>query len=106
MAGRRRRAADLRVAAALHDIGKVGVPDAILQKQGTLSPDERRVVEAHTTIGHEILEGSGNPVLDLAATVALTHHERFDGTGYPRGLKEKRSPSPVGSLPWRTSSTR
>jgi DNA-binding NarL/FixJ family response regulator len=82
----------LRVAAALHDIGKVGVPDAILQKRGTLLPDERRVVEAHTKIGYEILAGSDNPVLELAATVALTHHERFDGEGYPRGLKAKEIP--------------
>ena len=82
----------LRLAAAMHDIGKVGVPDAILQKPGTLSPDERRVVEAHTQIGYEILAGSDNPVLELAATVALTHHERFDGKGYPRGLKGKEIP--------------
>jgi DNA-binding NarL/FixJ family response regulator len=82
----------LRVAAAMHDIGKVGVPDAILQKGGTLSPDERRVVEAHTEIGYEILAGSDNPVLELAATVALTHHERYDGEGYPRGLREKEIP--------------
>jgi len=82
----------LRVAAAMHDIGKVGVPDAILQKQGTLSPDERRAVEAHTEIGHEILAGSGNPVLELAATVALTHHERHDGEGYPRGLSAAEIP--------------
>jgi len=82
----------LRVAAAMHDIGKVGVPDAILQKQGTLSPDERRTVEAHTEIGHEILAGSGNPVLELAATVALTHHERHDGGGYPRGLSAEEIP--------------
>jgi DNA-binding NarL/FixJ family response regulator len=82
----------LRLAAAMHDIGKVGVPDAILQKQGTLSPDERRVVEAHTEIGHELLTGSDNPVLELAATVALTHHERVDGEGYPRGLKATKIP--------------
>src|SRR6186997_109266 len=67
----------LRVAAAMHDIGKVGVPEAILQKQGKLSPDERRAVEAHTEIGYEILAGSDNPVLEIAATVALTHHERY-----------------------------
>ena len=84
----------LRVAAATHDIGKVGVPAAILQKQGTLTPDERRAVEAHTEIGYEILAGSGNPVLELAATVALTHHERYDGEGYPRGLKAEKIPEP------------
>ena len=84
----------LRFAAAMHDIGKVGVPDAILQKQGSLSPDERRMVEAHTEIGCEILAGSDNPGLELAATVALTHHERFDGKGYPRGLKNEDIPEP------------
>ncbi len=78
----------------MHDIGKLGVPDAILQKRGTLSPEERRAVEAHTKIGHEILAGSGNPVLELAATVALTHHERYDGEGYPRGLKAEEIPEP------------
>ena len=82
----------LRLAAALHDIGKVGVPDAVLQKQGTLSPDERRIVEAHTEMGYEILAGSDNPVLELAATVALTHHERFDGEGYPHRLKGTEIP--------------
>lgn len=82
----------LRVAAAMHDIGKVGVPDAILQKEGTLSPEERRAVEAHTQIGYEILAGSDNPVLELAATVALTHHERYDGEGYPRRLKAEEIP--------------
>ncbi|MGH2701306.1 MAG: HD domain-containing phosphohydrolase [Actinomycetota bacterium] len=84
----------LRFAAAMHDIGKVGVPDAILQKQGSLSPDERRVVEAHTEIGYEILAGSGSLVLELAATVALTHHERYDGDGYPRRLKAEEIPEP------------
>ena len=82
----------LRLAAAMHDIGKVGVPDAVLQKRGPLSPDERRAVEAHTQIGYQILAGSDNPVLELAATVALTHHERFDGKGYPRGLQGKEIP--------------
>ena len=84
----------LRFAGALHDIGKVGVPDAILQKQGSLSPVERRLVETHTEIGYEILAGSDNPGLELAATVALTHHERFDGRGYPHGLKAEDIPEP------------
>ncbi len=82
----------LRVAAAMHDIGKVGVPDAILQKEGALSPEERRAMEAHTEIGYEILAGSDNPVLEIAATVALTHHERYDGQGYPHGLATKEIP--------------
>ena len=84
----------LRVAAAMHDIGKVGVPDAILQKRDALTTHERRAVEAHTELGYEILAGSGNPVLELAATVALTHHERYDSKGYPRGLKADEIPEP------------
>ena len=73
-------------AGALHDVGKVAVPDAILRKQGPLTPDERRIVETHTTVGYEILRGSGDLALDRAAVAALTHHERLDGSGYPRGL--------------------
>ena len=76
----------LRQASALHDIGKIGIPDTILLKEGPLDVDERAMIEAHTTAGFEILEGSGSPMLDLAATIALTHHERVDGSGYPLGL--------------------
>lgn len=83
---------ELRAASALHDLGKVGVPDAILRKPGQLAAHERAVIETHPTIGHEILTGSGDPVMDLAATVALTHHERFDGQGYPRGLGGEEIP--------------
>jgi response regulator RpfG family c-di-GMP phosphodiesterase len=82
----------LRAASALHDIGKVGVPDAVLRKPGKLTADERTVVEAHTRIGHNILAGSEDPVLQLAATVALTHHERYDGAGYPDRLKDEAIP--------------
>lgn len=76
----------LRAAAAMHDMGKVGVPDSVLRKPAKLTADERILVEAHAQIGHDILAGSDDEVLRLAATVALTHHERFDGTGYPQGL--------------------
>lgn len=76
----------LRQASALHDIGKIGIPDAILLKEGPLDVDERAMIEAHTSAGFEILEGSGSAMLDLAATIALTHHERVDGSGYPLGL--------------------
>jgi putative two-component system response regulator len=76
----------LRVASPMHDVGKIGVPDRILLKAGPLTQEERRVMEAHTEMGHRILAGSGVPLLDLAAELALTHHERIDGAGYPRGL--------------------
>ncbi len=76
----------LRLASPLHDIGKVGIPDAILRKAGALDAQERAVMENHAEIGYRILYGSESPVLDLAASIAWAHHERFDGTGYPRGL--------------------
>lgn len=77
----------LRLAGRLHDIGKVSVPDSILLKPGPLTPHEVEVMTAHATIGAEILGGSNSPLIQLAATVALTHHERWDGTGYPQGLR-------------------
>jgi HD-GYP domain-containing protein (c-di-GMP phosphodiesterase class II) len=75
----------IRAAGALHDIGKIGVPDAVLLKPGPLTDAERALMEQHAVIGHRILAGSGSELLDLAASIALTHHERFDGTGYPHG---------------------
>ena len=76
----------LRIASPLHDIGKIAIPDHILRKPGPLSADERRVVETHTELGHTILAGSREPLLQLGAEIAWTHHERFDGGGYPRRL--------------------
>jgi len=76
----------LRHASAMHDVGKIGVPDRVLLKPGRFSPEERAVMETHTTIGASILEGSSAPLLRLAEEIALTHHERWDGTGYPSGL--------------------
>jgi putative two-component system response regulator len=76
----------LKAAAPLHDIGKIGIPDGILHKEGPLTPEERAEMERHTTIGHEILAGSESDLLRMGASIALTHHERFDGSGYPRGL--------------------
>ncbi|MGD9996600.1 MAG: HD domain-containing phosphohydrolase [Ilumatobacteraceae bacterium] len=78
--------AQLRLAGRLHDIGKVAVPDAILLKPGPLTTEEFDVMKTHTTIGAEILAGSSSPLIQLAAEVALNHHERWDGTGYPAGL--------------------
>jgi putative two-component system response regulator len=82
----------LQAAAMLHDIGKVGIPDAVLLKPGKLTEDERRLIECHPEYGHEILSGSGNDIVELAATVALSHHERPDGKGYPRGLTGEEIP--------------
>ncbi|MDE1145338.1 MAG: HD domain-containing protein [Azospirillaceae bacterium] len=82
----------LALAAPLHDVGKIGIPDAILLKPGPLDAQEWDVMRTHTTIGAGILMGSGLPLLDLAAEVALSHHERWDGEGYPRALKGNSIP--------------
>jgi putative two-component system response regulator len=76
----------IRMAAPMHDIGKIGIPDAILQKPGRLTDEEYEVMKRHTVIGGEMLAGSGSPVLELGRTIALNHHERWDGQGYPIGL--------------------
>lgn len=73
-------------AAPLHDIGKIGIPDSILLKPGPLSADEFERMKAHTTIGYTILKDSKNPNLRMGAEIALSHHERWDGSGYPGGL--------------------
>jgi cyclic di-GMP phosphodiesterase len=82
----------IRRAAPLHDIGKIGIPDAILLKPGRLSGAEFGVIKTHTTIGAEILSGSRSPLLVLAERIARTHHERWDGRGYPRGLAGEQIP--------------
>jgi HD-GYP domain-containing protein (c-di-GMP phosphodiesterase class II) len=79
-------------ASLMHDVGKLGIPDAILQKPGRLTAEERRIMEYHTVIGGNILKGSEAPVLKQSRVVALTHHEKFDGTGYPRGLRGEEIP--------------
>ncbi|MGH2751354.1 MAG: HD domain-containing phosphohydrolase [Actinomycetota bacterium] len=76
----------IRVASQMHDIGKLGIPDSILRKPGPLTPEERRIMEQHCEIGWRILAESQSELLDCAAVIALAHHERVDGTGYPRGL--------------------
>jgi putative two-component system response regulator len=83
----------LRRAAALHDIGKIGIPDALLRKPGPLTEGEMKVMRTHTTIGARILGGSQVPLLQLAETVAISHHERWDGSGYPRGLEGHNIPA-------------
>lgn len=77
----------LEFAAPLHDIGKVGVPDNILLKQGPLTGQERQIIEAHTTMGYDILKDSPSKYLQTGAIIALQHHEYFEGGGYPHGLK-------------------
>jgi putative two-component system response regulator len=76
----------LRLAARLHDIGKVGVPDSLLLKPGPLTVEEFDDMKRHTTVGAEILGGSSSELIRLAATIALSHHERWDGAGYPASL--------------------
>ncbi len=82
----------LRAAAPMHDVGKVATPDGILQKQGPLTPEEREEMQRHTTVGYQILADSESELLRLAATIALTHHERWDGGGYPQGLSGEEIP--------------
>jgi putative two-component system response regulator len=79
-------AESLQLASVMHDVGKVAVPDSILLKPGPLTADERLAIETHASVGYEMLRGSSSTLLDLAATVAKTHHEKFDGSGYPCGL--------------------
>lgn len=82
----------VRIASALHDVGKVAVPDHVLLKPGILNDDERREMERHTEVGYRILHGSGSSLLELGALIAWTHHEKFDGSGYPRGLVSHEIP--------------
>jgi putative two-component system response regulator len=82
----------IRRAAPLHDVGKVGVPDRILLKPGRLTAAEFELMKSHTGIGAEILAGSSWPVLQMAEEIALNHHERWDGTGYPDGKVEDEIP--------------
>lgn len=76
----------VRLASAMHDIGKVGIPERILLKPGSLTPEERDAVQQHAEIGYRILAGSRSELLQLAAQIAWTHHEHFDGGGYPRHI--------------------
>jgi putative two-component system response regulator len=84
----------IRLAAPLHDIGKVGIPDAVIRKPARLTEEEFREIKTHTTIGASILEGSRSDVLRMAFTIAISHHERWDGRGYPNGLAGEEIPLP------------
>lgn len=77
----------ITLASAMHDIGKIGIPNKILLKPGELSPEENEIIKTHTTIGAKILSGSAFPMIQMSATIALYHHERWNGTGYPKGLR-------------------
>lgn len=76
----------LKMASPMHDIGKVGIPDAILKKPGKLTAEEFEVMKSHAVLGYEMLNVSSRPLLKAAAIVAHEHHEKYDGSGYPRGL--------------------
>ncbi len=76
----------MELASVLHDVGKIAIPDSIVLKCGPLTSEERLAIETHPTIGYEMLRGSSSGLLDLAAMIAQTHHEKFDGSGYPGGL--------------------
>jgi putative two-component system response regulator len=82
----------LSKAAPMHDVGKVGVPDAILHKNGPLSPEEWILMKRHCEIGARLLAGSPSKLIQMAERVALSHHERYDGTGYPHGLAAQAIP--------------
>lgn len=81
-----REVSDLRQAAPLHDVGKIGIPDAVLNKPGKLDAEEWEVMQTHALLGYELLHSSDKRVLQLAAVIAHEHHERWDGKGYPRAL--------------------
>jgi putative two-component system response regulator len=82
----------IRLASPMHDAGKIAVPDGILLKPGRLDPEEREIMERHAEVGWRLLSGSTSELLGLAAEIAYTHHERFDGAGYPRGLAAEEIP--------------
>lgn len=88
----RSRAELIRLAAPLHDIGKIGIPDAILLKPDRLTPEERRVMEGHTEIGAQLLTGGNSALMEVAEVIARHHHERWNGGGYPSGLAGEEIP--------------
>lgn len=79
-------------ASLLHDIGKIGIPDELLLKRGPLSDNETEIMKSHTVIGDNILSGSTHPLIKMAESIALNHHERWNGNGYPKGIKGEQIP--------------
>ena len=90
--GQRIWAKRLEASAPLHDIGKIGIPDGILNNNGPLTAAEWETMRTHTTIGHRILVGSSSDLLRLGADIALSHHEKWDGSGYPQGISGETIP--------------
>ena len=86
---------EIELSAPMHDIGKIGIPDNILRKRARLTDDEMRVMQTHTLNGYEMLRDSPSRYLQQGAVIALCHHERFDGTGYPHGLRGDAIPLPA-----------
>lgn len=84
----------IAAAAPMHDLGKIGIPDAILRKPGALDAEEWKVMRSHSAIGASLLKGSASPLIEMARIIALTHHERWDGSGYPQGLVGEAIPLP------------
>ena len=82
----------IRYASMMHDMGKIGISDEIIEKSTALTATEHKEIKKHTVIGNRIFEGSKFPLVRASAQIALTHHEKYDGTGYPRGLKGKEIP--------------
>jgi putative two-component system response regulator len=76
----------------VEDGGKIGIPDGILRKPGAFTPEERAIMQTHTEIGAQLLAKGRSPMLRMAHTIALTHHERWDGSGYPKGLAGEQIP--------------
>ncbi len=96
--GMSEKEADLLFAAApMHDIGKIGIPDQLLRKPGPLNQKEWKTMQKHAALGASLLQGSASPLLEMARQIALTHHERWDGSGYPQGLRGEAIPL-VGRL--------
>ncbi|MBA4371725.1 MAG: two-component system response regulator [Thermodesulfovibrio sp.] len=83
---------EVAIASSLHDIGKIGIPDNVLLKKADLTEAEREVMKEHTIMGHKILSGSSHPTLHMASSIALHHHEKWNGEGYPRALKGRDIP--------------
>jgi putative two-component system response regulator len=86
------RCTEIVIASRLHDAGKIGVPDRVLRKPGPFTPDERAIMQRHALVGHQLFANSECELLELGATIALTHHERWDGNGYPSGLAAEAIP--------------
>jgi len=86
------KASELNLSAAMHDTGKIGIPDSVLKKPGKLNKEEWNVMKTHTTIGYDILSKSNTSFFHLSAEIALSHHEKWNGSGYPNGLKGENIP--------------